>query len=117
MDAVEYVKSYRRICGANACTKCPLWVDEHYACMMDAKVTDEAQLDESKVVSAVEQWSKDYPTKTRQSEFLKMFPNAFVEDGGVLSIPPCNVDRTVKGACAKKTCSDCHREFWLQEVE
>lgn len=32
MDAVEFLKTYRRICGSNSCTKCQLWVDEQYTC-------------------------------------------------------------------------------------
>lgn len=101
MDAVEFLKSYKRMCESNS----------------RFLQIDLSRADFESMVSDTEQWIKDHPIKTRQNEFLKAFPNAFVEDGGVLSISPCNVDRTVKGACAKKTCMDCRREFWLREVE
>lgn len=38
---------------------------------------------------------KDNPVKTRQSEFLKQFPNARLKEG-VLIIDPCKIDITSK---------------------
>lgn len=32
------------------------------------------------MISIVEQWSKDHPIKTRQSEFLKMFPMTYMPE-------------------------------------
>lgn len=114
MDAVEFLKGRCRMCTAQ---------DDCKMCHIDAECREyfekrnfSANVVE-KMVSGVEQWAKDHPAKTRQSEFLKMFPNALCDDDGVLSILPCNVDRTVNGACAKKTCRDCRRNYWRQEVE
>lgn len=58
------------------------------------------------------------PKKTRQDEFLKIFPNAMMLNG-VIDICPKHVD----GNCArcriyaKRPCIDCHKDYWLQEVE
>ena len=58
------------------------------------------------------------PKKTRQSEFLKMYPNARMLNG-VIDICPKHVD----GNCdrcriyAKRPCIECHKDYWLQEVE
>jgi hypothetical protein len=65
-------------------------------------------------ISKVEQWAKDHPAKTRQSEFLKLFPNAAInEDDGALNIRPCHVDDDIECGIARKSCDDCRREYWL----
>ena len=71
------------------------------------------------VVSIVERWAKEHPIKTRQSEFLKQFPNAPVyTDMHTVALNPCLVDTTLQGHCPKGgRCDDCRREFWMQEVE
>ncbi len=67
-------------------------------------------------VLILEQWAKDNPTKTRQSEFLKRFPNAVIdEDDGILGIKPCYIDESI-GCTDEKGCDGCRREYWLTEV-
>ena len=51
--------------------------------------------------------------KTRQSEFLKMFPNARMDDG-VAAACPSRVDKNFN-CCLP--CDDCRKDFWLAEVE
>lgn len=120
MDAVEFIKTYSRMChyydrlngsGANPCTGCPLENIGNGCHMLDiADRADEA-------IAATEQWAKEHPGKTRQSEFLKMYPNAIVMTGGVLCVRPCDVDNTIKKLCKTTNCNVCRRDFWLQEVE
>ena len=46
-----------------------------------------------KSVQIVEQWAKEHPIKTRQSQLLRMFPNAMInESDGVLCITPCKIE-------------------------
>ncbi len=58
------------------------------------------------------------PKKTRQDEFLEHYPNARMLNG-VIDICPKHVD----GNCdrcriyAKRPCIECHKDYWLQEVE
>lgn len=52
--------------------------------------------------------------KTRQSEFLKMFPNA-LEEEGVMNICPLILDKSAK--CFKVNCKVCQKDFWLAEVK
>ena len=77
-----------------------------------------------KVVAIVEKWSAENPVKTRQSEFLKLFPNAEFNTDGILTIAPCLVDKTfnmsagsTEECCVKKDCIKCRKEYWLAEVE
>lgn len=59
------------------------------------------------------------PKKTRQDEFLKMFPNAPVTHSGLLGVKPCTFEGCsfIKQKCdSYATCLDCRRDYWLQEV-
>ena len=98
------------------CVKCPLG---DTGCCVIIGDTDRELENE---VAAVEQWSKDHPRKTRQSVFLEHWPEANVDDYGVLKMCPCPISashRNAHGGCANigVKCSDCRREFWSQEVE
>ena len=68
MDAVEYTKTLRRLCESQAnCPECPL----HENCEEDNYGYCNGNASEyvEKSVHIVEQWAKDHPVKTRQSEF------------------------------------------------
>lgn len=111
MDAVEYVKELRRICKSHpACNVCPLNSKFCYI----ANMCEDAE----KAVKIVEQWSKDHLFKTRQSEFLKQFPDAKTNTEGVLVISPCYIDKKMLNDCKEKDvyCDKCRREYWLTEV-
>lgn len=72
------------------------------------------------VVEIVEKWSEQHPRKTRQSVFLEQWPNARPADDGVLTFCPKRFDfnSSCLAEChSLKRCSDCRREFWMQEVE
>lgn len=81
----------------------------------------EPDKDSEEMVNIADGWAKDHPVKTRktrQSELLKMFPDAQIDTYGALTIRPCSIE---KGLCSKCTtlsdCVDCRREFWLKEIE
>ncbi len=109
---MEFFSEHRRMCKSSSdCTKCEYHGDR----------CDNAIELLGKTVAAVEQWSREHPRKTRQDAFLEQYPEAKIEDG-VLWLCPCTVSasyRNAQGNCAtmQRQCSDCHREFWLQEVE
>ena len=68
-------------------------------------------------IKTVQKWSDEHPRKTRQSEFLKMFPNAKLSEFGTIDIGPCRFDRNIIIKDCKKGCVECMREYWLAEVE
>ena len=73
-----------------------------------------------KFVEAVEEWRKGHPVETRQSEFLKMYPNAIIMDNGAVYIKPCHVDNNILNRCNQtdtKYCMKCAHDYWLKEVE
>lgn len=113
MDAVEFIKERQRMCKSygEGCLDCP----------MDGRPCGGYRdVDAERLVRAVEAWSATHPRKTRQSEFLKMFPNPALDSDGVIAIQPCEV---IVDACKdsngnKRTnCWTCRREFWMQEIE
>lgn len=114
MDVVEFIKTANRLCKNRCCTKCPLY--KNGACMATCSDVSVKNIEET--ISKVEQWAKDHPVKTRQSEFLKAFPNAPIDKGnGVLFVDPCTVDSTQKGnKYCSISCTTCRKNYWLAEV-
>lgn len=111
MDAVEFVKTVNRLCKNRHCNGCP--VAKEGRCM--AGFDDKSVKNIEKTISKVEQWAKDHPVKTRQSEFLKMFPNAdFCRD--VINILPCSIEKEMSKCCDNKKCEECRKDYWLAEV-
>jgi hypothetical protein len=90
MDAVKYVKTLHRLCKSqDGCFECIL--DSKDGCIAAANRYEGYE----NAVPIVEQWAKEHPVKTRQSEFLKMFPNAKTM-GGVIAICPNAIDSTYR---------------------
>ena len=98
MDAIEFVKQLRRM---------DVYGGRKYSVFNDSP---------EDVVAEVEEWAKKNPVKTRQSEFLKQWPNASADEDGVLFCPK-TVDSAHICYCKDKGCIVCRREFWMQEVE
>ena len=114
MDAVDYLKKSRRMCkSSGGCDTCVAYIDGECCIDFGAKSGKEKE-----TVAIVEQWAKDHPVKIRQSEFLKMFPNAKRGIDGILCIDPCKIDITCEEACkiSKSDCDECKRAYWLTEV-
>lgn len=113
MDAVEFVKTANRLCRNRCCTKCPLY--KNGACM--AACSDVSVKNIKETISILEQWAKDHPVKTRQSEFLKMFPAAKTM-GGVITICPNEIDSTYRNMeyCDHSFCEECCKKYWNEEV-
>lgn len=119
MDVVKFVKSVNRLCkNQSGCAKCPIW--EKGMCMAGFDNDSVECIEET--ISIVEQWAKDHPIKTRQSEFLKMFPNADMQR--IYALFPCIMDQTIRPTrCVKyemfsspRKCVECRKDYWNEEV-
>lgn len=114
MDAVEFFKTVNRLCG-QGCAKCPVCKKDICMVRRTAMLSNASVESIEEMVSKVEQWAKEHPIKTRQSEFLKMFPNAdLCRD--VINILPCSVEKEMSKCCDNKRCVECCREYWTDEV-
>ncbi len=71
------------------------------------------------IVREVEEWFAAHPRKTRQSVFLEQYPQADIDNTGLLILCPKRIsaDIRVTADCLRQGCTDCRREFWMQEVE
>lgn len=116
MDAVKFIEGRKRLCKTYAnCSGCPS-NDSGARCKFSLTMGDEA----AKQVELLEEWSATHPRKTRQSVFLEQYPEAKIDDDGVIAICPTafsSVYRDDIGKCAWVSCSKCRHEFWMQEVE
>ena len=119
MDAVEFVKTVNRLCKNRHCDGCP--VAKEGRCMVGFDYYSVKNIE--KTISKVEQWAKEHSVKTRQSEFLKRFPNADMQKISVLF--PCAMDQTIRPTrCVKyesfsspQKCVECRKDYWHEEVE
>lgn len=116
MDAVEFFKTANRLCE-KGCAECPIRKKDICMVRRMARLGDTSVEDIEEMVSKVEQWAKDNPIKTRQSEFLKMFPNAKIYNDVIWLCPKyiC-CDYKSEENCNEISCFDCKRKFWLAEV-
>ena len=113
MDVIEYVKQRKRMCDYYvACSLCP--AGQCKGC---------ASFDEiPNVLPIVEQWAKEHPVKTRQSELLRLFPEAEMIDDAYINLCPVRISKEYKnneGVCRMTgmDCNVCKRDFWLKEIE
>ena len=107
MDAVKYLKEIARMCAEYAlCNGCP-------AGRGVCKTMEEQEPE--KIVAIVEEWAKEHPVETRQSGFLKEFPNAIRTTYGAIGICPQYVDQDIK--CGETGCADCKEKYWSEEIE
>lgn len=120
MDALKFIEERNRMCklfspGCEGCrideakpvmSECVSWMIEN----------------PEKTVEIVEQWSQEHPHKTRQDVFLEQWPEAALDEYGVLQPCPADISaayRDTDGDCKiqGKRCKDCCREFWMRGVE
>lgn len=115
MDAVEYFKIKGCMCAAHGdvCDDCPLAID----CFSKELENPE------EAVKIVNEWNESHPRRTRQDEFLKVFPTTkrhMVEDGKfVLAIRPCDLveEYQTQKWCEQHSCASCRKLFWWKEVD
>ena len=103
MDAVKFIEEHRRMYKVTG---------KHLPTLADGIPAED-------VVKEVEEWSAAHPRKTRQSVFLEQYPQANIDNTGLLILCPKRIsaDIRVTADCLRQECSDCRREFWMQEVE
>lgn len=122
MDAVEFFKTANRLCKDQGCKKCPACKEGVCMVMRMIRLADNSVKSIEETISKVEQWAKDHPVKTRQSEFLKKFPDAYLS--AITRLLPCSLDKTLKPLrCAKYgylsitcRCDKCRDDYWKEEV-
>ena len=138
MDAVEFLKETNRMCKSfndNCKNKdgnnfyCGLRYEanknnEEYCKNNEEYCKKYIKNHPDKAVAIVEKWSREHPKETRQSEFLKLFPEAPIFEG-VLGIEPCKLvgSKLNSEECRSydefglSGCYECRKNYWLEEIE
>lgn len=122
MDTVKFIEERNRMCKSfdAGCKGCPAFnVCEYDLC---CAVGQFSTLDATAQIAIVEAWSAAHPRKTRQSVFLEQWPEAELDTNGAVAICPTILSSDYRSANKRckhpgTACSDCRREFWMQEVE
>lgn len=109
------IYDFARFCGAcDNCIFCPLSSLKNGT---NAQCTKFIESYTAKANEIILKWCKEHPAETRQSEFLKMFPNAVMNGKGRLSICPKNLDRNYGCELEPNACGECMDNYWLAEVD
>ena len=119
MDAVEFIVTRDRMCESfnNRCRGCEIAnrMDGNESC------NDYIKRCPAEAVEIVERWTKEHPLKTRQSEFLKMFPRAGRGEDGLIVFCPEDFDSKfecpLKRGGGHDLCGECRKNYWLEEVD
>lgn len=120
MDAIKFLEEKNRMTKSDfagkckiACRHCPLSAENNgfdLSCSYFMKKFPE------KAVSIVENWSAEHQKETRQSKFLKVYPDAKIMENGAIQICPILIEESKKFDC-RTSCDTCRKEYWLSEVE
>lgn len=114
MDAVKFTRAAMRMCNDyySKCWSCP--AGDNTSCKLNSSYS---AISAEEKVAIVEQWAKEHPAKTRQSEFLKHYPGARITIDGFLHACPMDVFSDTGVNCNARNCFECRKKFWLAEVE
>jgi ferredoxin-like protein FixX len=114
MDAVKFTRAAMRMCNDyySKCWSCP--AGDNTSCKLDSSYS---AISAEEKVAIVEQWAERHPAKTRQSEFLKHYPDARILAHGCLNACPMDVFSDADINCNAQPCFECKKAFWLAEVE
>lgn len=118
MDAVEYLKTLKRICEekewGSSCMDCPA------VHICGGTICHATQEEMAEALKTIEAWEEEHQAKTRQSELLKLIPNAKMMDGAINAYP-CLIDplydESPMGECTGSDCDQCRRKYWSEEIE
>lgn len=125
MSNVGILREYARMCkavskeGKNPCIGCKIYElivqNQFNGTCIEFSLTNARD-----VVNIICEWSKENPEKpkkTRQSEFLKIFPNTCMANNHII-INPCVIEPSVSEKCFNySNCSFCREHYWSEEIE
>lgn len=111
------IYDYARMCreyDTLDCCHCPLYHDNNG---LGQDCGDFVRAFTDKANEIILKWCEEHPVETRQEKLLKMFPNARVDENGLLSMCPKNVEKNYVCLTMPKTCDECLDNYWSTEVE
>lgn len=103
------IYDYARMCASfEKCNKCILL-------KFCAEQRNIFSNDIDKANEIILKWREEHPVKTRQDEFLKMFPNARIV-AGTVAVCPKDIETAYACKAVNSNCINCRKSYWLAEV-
>lgn len=121
MTAVEYFRVKARMTKTNEYITCDRDCKDDCVLSICNNPRDKScigfeMLYPEEAVAIVQKWAEEHPIRTRQSEFLKIFPNT-PKYNDFLDICPAHIEEISKEDCKlKSNCIVCKKDFWLAEL-
>ena len=114
MEAIKFMKELKRYCDNTSCKNCEAMFIGCNTCLEDVDIVEGIEF--------IEKWSIDNPAKTRQSEFLKLYPDATLDSNCNLIITPCSINKELYNKSCEKCkymgYSSCNKaKYWNEEIE
>lgn len=79
MDALKFVKEFKRMCHTYTETMCKGCPREK---CLKCKIEELSDTGIKELINDVEKWSKEHPQRTRLQDFMEKYPNAEVYPDG-----------------------------------
>lgn len=108
MDALKFVKEFKRMCHTYTETMCKGCPREK---CLKCEIEELSDTGIKELINDVEKWSKEHPQRTRLQDLLEKFPKAEIDKEGLPSF--CCAKLGYVCNCLKSTCKDC----WNMPVE
>lgn len=111
MDALKFVKEFKRMCHTYTETMCKGCPREK---CLKCEIEELSDTGIKELINDVEKWSKEHPQRTRLEDFKEKYPHAMMETDGTPTI--CCIDlgyRQYDCDPLKENCVDC----WNMPVE
>ena len=82
MDALEFVKEFKRMCHTYTETMCKGCPREK---CLKCEIEELSNTEIKELINDVEKWSKEHPQRTRLQDFREKYPNAQICESGLPS--------------------------------
>ena len=118
MEAKKFLSEFRRMCSfyygcTDGCEIGKILKDKGFK-HLDSACFNYIITNPNKSESIVKNWAKNHPRISRQDVFLEMYPNAGLDEDGVLNVCSCDIDKRI--ICCKN-CKNCRKEYWGEEAK
>lgn len=118
-EVIKFLRELNRMCREECDYGCPI-------CETTDEVTPSncgtwLQTHPEIAADYVAKWAADHPAATRQTEFLKQFPNAGLDSSGTVCICPRDLDTRFVHQCVgnrdvNMSCEACRGRWWSREM-
>lgn len=120
-EVIKFLRELNRMCREECDYGCPLGEYAGAGEPTPSNCGTWLQTHPERAADCVAKWAADHPAATRQTEFLKQFPNADLDSSGSVYICPKDLDTRFIHQCLRNkdvnmSCEACRGRWWSREV-